>query len=176
MTFASYISVLRIALIIPTIYSLKLNLEYLALILFIIAGLTDYLDGYVARKTNTETSLGALLDLLADKLLVCLILIWCAFLSNSMLITLPCLIIVSRELAISSMRQFLAEKIGENPVKVTYIAKSKTTIQIIAICFLILSPEMGTLFNKLSITLIWAASLVSIYTLYNYLISYRNYF
>ena len=45
-TFASYISVLRIALIIPTIYSLKLNLEYLALILFIIAGLTDYLDGH----------------------------------------------------------------------------------------------------------------------------------
>ncbi len=176
MTFASYISVFRMALIIPTIYFLKLNLEYLALILFIIAGLTDYLDGYVARKTNTETSLGALLDLLADKLLVCLILIWCAFSSNSMLIILPCLIIVSRELVISSMRQFLVEKTGENPIEVTYIAKSKTTIQIIAICFLILSPEMGTLFNKLSIALIWAAALVSIYTLYNYLISYRHYF
>ncbi|MBL52086.1 MAG: CDP-diacylglycerol--glycerol-3-phosphate 3-phosphatidyltransferase [Candidatus Marinimicrobia bacterium] len=176
MTLASYISVLRIILIIPTIYSLELNLTYLALILFLIAGLTDYLDGYVARKTNTETSLGALLDLLADKLLVCLILIWCAFLLNSFLIILPCLIIVSRELAISSMRQFLVEKTGKNPVEVTYIAKSKTTIQIIAICFLILCPEMGSLFNQLSIVLIWTASLVSIYSLYNYLISYKHYF
>ncbi len=176
MTLASYVTLLRIILIIPIIYLTGASKEYLALFLFIIAGLTDYLDGLVARKSNQITSLGALLDLLADKLLVCLVLIWCAFLSYSIWIIIPVLMILSRELIISSIRQFLVEKTGENPIKVTYIAKSKTTIQMIAISFLILSPEMGLLFNKMTIILIWIAASISIYSLYNYFDSYRNYF
>ena len=75
MTFANLITFSRIFLIIPVIYltSLeKVEFNFLALICFLLAGLTDYLDGYVARKTNTQSPLGALLDLLADKLLVCL--------------------------------------------------------------------------------------------------------
>ena len=52
----------------------------MALVLFVLAASTDYLDGYVARKTNSESSLGALLDLLADKLLVCILLVWIIFL------------------------------------------------------------------------------------------------
>ena len=93
-----------------------------------------------------------------------------------MVIIVPSLVILSRELIISSMRQFLVEKTGKNPVKVTYIAKSKTTIQIIAISFLILSPEMGELFNKIALLLIWLAALISVYTMINYLRSYKNYF
>jgi len=176
MTLASCITLLRLLLIVPIIYCLNFSQEYLALVLFIVAGLTDYLDGFIARATGTETSLGALLDLLADKLLVCLTLIWCAFLSQSIQIIIPAIIIISRELIISSMRQFLVEKIGENPIKVTYIAKSKTTIQILAISFLILMPEMGKLFNQLSVLLLWIAALISIYSLFNYLRSYKNYF
>ena len=53
--------------------------NYLAFVLFVIAGLTDYLDGYIARKTNTETQLGALLDLIADKLLVSLVMVWLVY-------------------------------------------------------------------------------------------------
>ena len=175
MSLASYITLLRIILIIPILYFIEAS-EYLALILFIIAGLTDYLDGFIARKTDTETSLGAFFDLLADKLLVCLVLVWCAFLSASIIIIVPALVIISRELIISSMRQFLVEKIGKNPIKVTYIAKSKTTIQIIAISFLILSPEMGVFFNKVTVLILWIAASISVYSLYNYLKSYRNYF
>ena len=176
MTIASYITSLRIVLIIPVVYLTNISEVYLALFLFIIAALTDYLDGFVARKNNTITSIGALLDLLADKLLVCLVLIWCAFLSNLVLIIVPALIILSRELIISSIRQFLVEKTGENPIKVTYIAKSKTTVQMIAVSFLILSPEMGLLFCNITILLIWVAAFVSIYSLYNYFDSYKNYF
>ena len=176
MTIASYITLLRILLIIPIIYLISTSKVYSALFLFILAGLTDYLDGYIARKTGKTSSLGALLDLLADKLLVCIVLIWCAFLSKAILLIIPTIIIISRELIISSIRQFLVEKTGENIIKVTYVAKTKTTIQMIAISFLILSPEMDLWFYKTSIILIWLAALVSVYTLYNYFNSYQNYF
>ena len=79
MTLASYISCLRIVLIVPIIYLLDQGSSYhnyLAFVLFVVAGLTDYLDGYIARKTDTETQLGALLDLIADKLLVSLVMVW----------------------------------------------------------------------------------------------------
>ena len=176
MTSASYITLLRILLIIPIIYLISTSKVYSALFLFILAGLTDYLDGYIARKTGKTSSLGALLDLLADKLLVCIVLIWCVFLSKAILLIIPTIIIISRELIISSIRQFLVEKTGENVIKVTYVAKTKTTIQMIAISFLILSPEMDLWFYKTSIILIWLAALISVYTLYNYFKSYRNYF
>jgi CDP-diacylglycerol--glycerol-3-phosphate 3-phosphatidyltransferase len=176
MTIASYITSIRIVLIIPVVYLTNISEVYLALFLFIIAGLTDYLDGFIARKTETISSLGALLDLLADKLLVCLVLIWCAFLSQAILIVIPTIIIISRELIISSIRHFLVEKTGENPIKVTYVAKTKTTVQMVAISFLILSPDMGEWFNNITTFLIWIAALISIYTLYNYFYSYRNYF
>ena len=176
MTSASYITLLRILLIIPIIYLISTSKVYSALFLFILAGLTDYLDGYIARKTGKTSSLGALLDLLADKLLVCIVLIWCVFLSKAILLIIPTIIIISRELIISSIRQFLVEKTGENIIKVTYVAKTKTTIQMIAISFLILSPEMDLWFYKTSIILIWLAALVSGYTLYNYFNSYQNYF
>ena len=176
MTTASYITLLRILLIFPIIYLISTSKVYSALYLFILAGLTDYLDGYIARKTGKTSSLGALLDLLADKLLVCIVLIWCVFLSKAILLIIPTIIIISRELIISSIRQFLVEKTGENIIKVTYVAKTKTTIQMIAISFLILSPEMDLWFYKTSIILIWLAALVSVYTLYNYFNSYQNYF
>ena len=176
MTIASYVSLLRIMLIIPIIFFLEISKEYAALIIFIIAGLTDYADGYIARKTNSETSLGALLDLLADKLFVCIILVWCALISKSLLVMCPAMIIISRELIISSVRQFLVENTGKNPIKVTNIARSKTTMQIVAISFLIISPKMSSSFNLISIILLWAAALISLYSLFNYLKSYREYF
>ena len=176
MTLASYITLSRIVLIFPIIYLASIHKETFALILFICAGLTDYLDGFVARKTETESSLGALLDLLADKLLVCLVLAWCAFLSNLIVLIIPTIIILSRELIISSIRQFLVEKNGETLFKVTYVAKTKTTMQMIALSFLILSPQMGLLFNQITVFLIWAAALISIYTLYNYYKIYSDLF
>jgi len=179
MTIASYISVSRIILICPILlltYYQNDFYNWIALAIFIFAGITDYLDGYIARKTNTESSLGALLDLLADKLLVCLVLLWLVFLSQSLYLIFPTIIIISRELAVSSLRQFIVEKIGENPIKVTYIAKSKTTIQFVAISFLILSPHMGIAFNNITILLVSVSALVSLYSLNNYLDLYKKYF
>ena len=179
MTTASYISISRILLIIPILFLTYFQNEFynwISLLIFIFAGITDYLDGYVARKTNTETSLGALLDLLADKLLVCLVLLWLVFLSQSLYLIFPTIIIISRELAVSSLRQYIVEKIGKNPIQVTYIAKSKTTTQFVAISFLILSPNMGVVFNLITIILVCISALISLYSLNKYLDLYKKYF
>ena len=175
MTLASYISCLRIVLIIPIIYLTNLGFwensssfyNYLALFLFIFAGITDYLDGYVARKTNTETQLGALLDLIADKLLVSLVMIWMVFLTHNPWIVVPALIIVSRELVISTLRQYIIEKKGKNNLNVSFIGKSKTTIQLIAISMLILAREVTDIW-LLAMIAIWFAAIFSLYSLYAY--------
>ena len=167
MTFANLITFSRIFLIIPVIYltSLeKVEFNFLALICFLLAGLTDYLDGYVARKTNTQSPLG---DLLADKLLVCLTLVWLITLNNSLIFVIPVLIIVLRELSISSIRQYIVEIDGINNLEVSYVGKSKTTIQFIAISLAIIAPGMGLYLSILSITLI---------SLYKYLVTWNNFF
>ena len=172
MTLASYISSLRIILIIPIIFLTSFQISaynYLSLFLFIIAGLTDYIDGYIARKTNTETSLGALLDLLADKLLVCVLLIWFISLNDSLFYTIPTIVIITRELTISSMRQFLLEKRELKELKVSYIAKSKTTMQIICLSLIIISPEFGNLFYAFSLFLLCLTAMLSLFSFYDYM-------
>ena len=177
MNLATYITCLRIFLILPIAYLTSLNLiEYdlLAMVLFIFAGFTDYLDGYVARKTNTASSLGALLDLLADKLLVCLILIWLININDNIFLVIPSLVIISRELIISSIRQFIVERKKTNNLKISLIAKSKTTVQFLAISMLIVSPQLGVYFINLSIITLWIAALISIISLYTSLRSWQH--
>ena len=148
--------------------------NWVALILFVIAGVTDHLDGYVARKTKTTSSLGGLLDLIADKLLICLPIFYLlSFFSYEELI-FPSLIIIARELIISSLRQFFVETLGENPIEVSLIAKTKTTLQITAISFLIISPNFGVLFYYLTITLFWVAAYLSLHSIVLYIKSYKN--
>ena len=171
MTFASYITSFRILLIIPVIFFTYLEstlYNFIAFFLFIVAGLTDYLDGYLARKNDNETLLGALLDLLADKLLVCVVLIWLISLNPSLFFLIPTLLIITRELVISSLRQFIMEKANLKNLKVSYIAKSKTTLQIICISLIIISPEFGNLFYIFSLSLLWLTSFVSYFSLYDY--------
>ena len=179
MTLANLITFSRIFLIIPVIYLTSLErieFNFLALICFLLAALTDYLDGYVARKTNTESSLGALLDLLADKLLVCLTLVWLVTLNNSLIFVIPVLIIILRELSISSIRQHIVEVGGANNLEVSYVGKSKTTIQLIAISLVIIAPGMGAYLSILSIIFLWLASLISVISLYKYLVTWNKFF
>ena len=179
MTLASYISCLRIVLIVPIIYLLHLGeghrsfgegtnfYFYFAFSLFVIAGLSDYLDGYIARKLNTETQLGALLDLIADKLLVSLIMVWLVFITYKVTVAIPALIIVARELVISTLRQYVIEKREKKDLSVSFIGKSKTTIQIIAISMLILAQEIMGIYT-LALIAIWFAAIFSLYSLFKY--------
>ena len=172
---ANYITILRIILIIPVLILASpesSSFNWIALILFIIAGITDHLDGYLARRTGSTSSLGALLDLVADKLLIITSLFYLVSYESSVLLIIPSLVIVIREIVISSFRQLLAEKEGANIVKVTLIAKSKTTLQIFALSFLIISPNFGQPFWFLTISLFWLAAYVSIHSMYVYIKTY----
>ena len=175
MTLASYITLTRIFLIIPIIILTsfqKVELNAIALLLFIIAGFTDYLDGYIARRTNTVSQLGALLDLTADKLLVCVTLVWLINLNNTILFIIPVLIIILRELTISSVRQFIVELKGVNELSVSSIAKGKTTLQLISIALIIISPGLGIYLENVALSALWIASFVSLYSLSVYLFSW----
>ena len=175
---ANYITMLRIFLIIPVLIlasPVSSLFNWIALILFVIAGITDHLDGYVARRTDSTSSLGALLDLVADKLLIITSIFYFVSYESSIFLIIPSLVIIIREIVITSFRQFLAENQGYNPIKVTLLAKSKTTIQILAVSFLIISPNFGQLFWFLTVVLFWLAAYVSTHSMYGYVKNYRNF-
>ena len=178
MNLANLITLSRIVLVIPILFLSYLGeeLKLYAAILFVIASLTDFLDGYIARKTNTVSELGALLDLLSDKLLVSLVLIWVIFLDPRLIITLPSLIIISRELIISSIRQFLEKKKEGITLKVAYVGKIKTTFQFTAISLIIYSLGTHSVINYLAISLLWISALLSVLSLISYIISWKESF
>ena len=174
---ANYITASRIFFIFPVLYLVSDQTSvsnWIALFLFVVAGLTDHLDGYVARKTGTTSALGGLLDLIADKLLICIPIFYLLSFFDNPDLVIPSLIIVTRELIISSFRQFLAESLGNNPIKVTFIAKSKTTIQITALSCLIISPNFQETFYLITVSLFWLAAYISVHSLYHYISAYRN--
>ena len=175
---ANYLTISRIILIFPVLILASpepSSNNWIALLLFVIAGVTDHLDGYVARKTGSTSSLGALLDLMADKMLIVITIFYFVSYASNLLLIIPSIIIITREIVISSFRQLLSEKEGKNTVKVTFIAKSKTTLQIFAVSFLIISPNFGEPFFLLTVCLFWLAAYVSLHSLYGYLKTYGNF-
>ncbi|MDA0339093.1 MAG: CDP-diacylglycerol--glycerol-3-phosphate 3-phosphatidyltransferase [Proteobacteria bacterium] len=143
--------------------------NWLALVLFTAAGITDFFDGYVARSRGQMSKLGRFLDPVADKLLVGAALVMIAAFDRIDDITLiAAVIILSREILVSGLREFLAEvKVG---VPVTTLAKWKTTVQMIAIGFL-LAGDAGNPIpaREIGIVGLWIAAVLTLYTGYDYL-------
>lgn len=170
---ANKLTLLRIILI-PLILCL-LVLPYgwaawSAWVFFSIAGITDLLDGYVARRDNEVSRIGQFLDPIADKLLVSAVLLLLVFNQKITGMTIvPAVIILLREVAVSGLREFLADlRIG---VPVSQLAKWKTTIQLFALGFLILgnanSPDMIPS-TYIGDVLLWIAGILTILTGYDY--------
>ena len=142
----------------------------LALFFFISAGLTDWLDGYLARKGGQVSAIGRFLDPIADKLLVsAVILLLVAVDSITGLVLLPALVILCREILVSGLREYLAEI--QVPVPVSNLAKWKTMIQMVALGFLIVGDHGP---DFLPVQLIgeaglWIAAALTLVTGYDYL-------
>lgn len=144
--------------------------RWTALALFAIASITDFFDGYLARIWQQTSNIGKMLDPIADKLLVASVLllvaadgtiagwsIWAA------------IIILCREILVSGLREYLAAlKVS---VPVTRIAKWKTTIQMVAIAFLLAGPAGDKVLpytTEMGILLLWVAAAITLYTGYDY--------
>ena len=93
-----------------------------------------------------------------------------------LIIFIPSLIIISRELIISSIRQYIVEKSEGKKIEVSFIGKSKTTFQLVAISMLFLLPLFGRDFYLLTISILWMSSFISIFSLYTYLVKWKSSF
>ncbi|MBT7544758.1 MAG: CDP-diacylglycerol--glycerol-3-phosphate 3-phosphatidyltransferase [Kordiimonadaceae bacterium] len=161
--------ILMIPLMMAAFY-LNGNLSYwLTFSIFVTAGITDFLDGYVARRFNQTSKLGTLMDPIADKLLIgTALLMMVAFERIEGYPIIAAVVILCREFAVSGLREFLAElKVS---VPVTYLAKWKTTIQIFALGFLLVGKASPAIIPAVLIGdyLLSAAALLTLYTGYDY--------
>ena len=144
--------------------------HWLALGIFIIAAITDFFDGWLARRWQLQSSLGRMLDPIADKLLVAAALL--ALVGDNTIEGAhlwAAIIILCRDVLVSGLREYLAELRVSVPV--TQLAKWKTTIQFIAMCFLIAGPAGDVVlpYNTLiGLSLLWMAAGLTLYTGYDY--------
>jgi cardiolipin synthase len=145
-------------------------LRWLALAIFIGAGVTDFLDGYFARKWGEQSTFGQMLDPIADKLLVASCLLMLAFDGTILGFHVwAAIVILCREILVSGLREYLAEL--NVRVQVTQLAKWKTTLQLVAIGFL-LAGDAGDailpVFTPIGLTLLWLSALLTLYTGWDY--------
>ncbi len=145
-------------------------LRWVALAVFIIAGITDYLDGYYARIWDQQSAFGRMLDPIADKLLVASCLLMLAADNSIHGWTLwAAVVILCREILVSGLREYLAAVRVSVPV--TKLAKWKTTVQLVAIGFLI-AGEAGEQIipatTLIGIVLLWISAIFTIYTGWDY--------
>ena len=134
-------------------------LRWVALVIFIAAGITDFFDGYFARIWGQQSSLGRMLDPIADKLLV-----------SSCLLMLAAVVILCREVLVSGLREYLAELRVSVPV--TRLAKWKTTLQLVAVGFLICGEAGDAIVpvvTRIGVTLLWLSAILTLYTGWDYL-------
>lgn len=145
--------------------------------LFIMASITDWLDGYLARRLNQYSPFGAFLDPVADKLVVVAALVLVVadvsnheLSFNSMLFTITVLVIISREITVSALREWMAEMGVRSKVAVSWIGKLKTVAQMLAVPFLLYRENVGDFATfKIGEILLYCAAFLTIWSMLSYL-------
>ena len=167
--FINFITIARIFLA-PIILVFLIFGNYLAcVLLFFLAGLTDYYDGYLARKYNAESELGEILDPIADKILIVFIMIGLSVELDSQLMALLSSLIIAREIGVAALRDYCARNNLSDRTKVTFLAKVKTSIQLLTIGLYLLA--LASSFNLLIVIsdiFLIIATFITLYTGYQY--------
>jgi len=172
-TIPNIITITRIILVpvFVIIFYLPHQWSYIwAALLFAAAGATDWIDGFLARKLNQTTNLGAFLDPVADKLMVVTAIVLLVETHANAWLAIPSLVIVGREVAVSALREWMAE-IGERAnVKVSSIGKVKTTVQIISIAILLAhKPDFADPVVVVGYVLFYGATVLTLWSMFLYL-------
>ena len=170
-TLLTWTRILAIPLIVSVFYwpFSEADRNLIATVMFVIFALTDWLDGFLARKLNQTSAFGAFLDPVADKFLVCACVLILVHLGRTDVFV--ALIIIGREIAISALREWMAQLGAKKSVAVHILGKLKTAVQMTAIPFLLFN---GRLFGVLDTgfvgqILIWVAAVLTIWSMVYYL-------
>lgn len=174
----NYLTIVRILVIPIIVLSFYLENSKLAhqlgAILFIFASITDFFDGYIARRFNIVSNFGEFFDPIADKLLVGCVLIM--LVKKGRVGEIPCLLILAREFLVAGLREFLAQLRVSVPV--SRLAKVKTFVQMFALTILILGSKGSGIISMdlIGQVSLWVAAALTVITGYSYLKACSNYF
>ena len=170
-TIMTWTRIIAIPLIVGVFYiGLKPELQNLiATVLFVVFAATDWLDGYLARKLNQTSAFGAFLDPVADKFLVCASLLVLVHLQRADVFV--ALIIIGREIAISALREWMAQIGASRSVAVHMLGKLKTTAQMVAIPFLLFDGDLFDVIDtrRWGTGLIWISAIMTVWSMVYYL-------
>ena len=171
----NFLSAFRMISFLPVIILFSSEYYLTSFFLFTAAAWSDFLDGFLARKYNLSSSLGSLLDLLADKVLVSSILVFFVFFTSNLYLLIMTLIIIIREISISTFRLFLISNGSEisNVVPDKY-GKFKTFLQMFSLSLLLIYPLFGNVFFITVLILLLISTFFSIISFLNYLRMWRS--
>ncbi|VFP86341.1 CDP-diacylglycerol--glycerol-3-phosphate 3-phosphatidyltransferase [Candidatus Erwinia haradaeae] len=170
------ITLLRIVLIPFFVLVFYLPFKWAHLVcalIFICAAVTDWFDGFLARRWKQTTQLGAFLDPVADKIMVVMALILIAECYHSWWITLPVSIMISREIVISALREWMAEIGRRDSVAVSWTGKAKTTVQMLALFVLLWYPN--SIVKIVGIMALYIAAILTLWSMLQYFYMSRYY-
>ncbi len=174
MNIPNLLTVLRVALI-PVIilfFYLTFSWSYLATsAIFSLAAITDWFDGYLARRWEQSTPLGAFLDPVADKLMVAVALVLLVEEHANLWLTLPAAIIIGREIVVSALREWMAELGARAHVAVSQLGKWKTAAQMVALVILLANPPLLTFWVGLGYALLIIAAGLTLWSMVQYLLA-----
>lgn len=147
-----------------------------AAIIFMVAAITDWFDGYLARRLNQTSAFGAFLDPVADKLMVAVALLLLVDRNpteyHSIFMTIAAIIIIGREITISALREWMASIGSRDSVAVSIIGKVKTTAQMVAIiCLLFAQPLFGVPLIEVGFVLLYVAVFLTLWSMIDYISS-----
>jgi CDP-diacylglycerol--glycerol-3-phosphate 3-phosphatidyltransferase len=143
----------------------RTEMYWIAFVLFFIASITDYFDGYLARKYNHVSQIGEILDPIADKILIVFLLFAISVNLTSYYIAFASALIITREIWVGALRDFNARQNKSDATKVTFLAKIKTTIQLFTISTYLLGLGMNNMLVLLIADILLLVSLIiTIYT------------
>ena len=168
MNLPNKLTIFRVILVIPFVALMLNSYDLWAVAVFIIASLTDLLDGKIARKYNLITDFGKFMDPLADKLLVCAAMI--CLVEMGRLPAWMVIIIISREFIISGFRLVASD--NGVVIAASYWGKFKTTFQMLMIIVLILN--LGGVFDMIGLALTWIALILTVVSLIDYLVKNKQ--
>ncbi|KPJ67883.1 MAG: CDP-diacylglycerol--glycerol-3-phosphate 3-phosphatidyltransferase [Coxiella sp. DG_40] len=166
----TYIRIVLIPAIVVVFYLPVGFAHFAAAIIFILAAITDWLDGYLARSLNQTTKLGEFLDPVADKLVVATALVIIVGEFHTAYLVIPAAIIIGREIIVSALREWMAEIGKRTSVAVSRIGKIKTVLQMVSIVLLLFySPHRTILIIILGVLLLYIAAILTLWSMIMYL-------